>query len=119
MWTRRLVIMTVTVLSLAAFFALTVKFYRNPFDPMDSGRSPVEGEYVHQTREAILSRFGTPSHQWQGYYGNPDLSYTSTHSPSITMTYIRPTGVLYLSFEEVNGEWICYSSHWMPDGWVF
>jgi len=114
-----MVIVAITVLGSAVVLTLTVLFYRNPFDPLDSGRNPVEGEYLHQTRDSIRERFGPPSDEWQGYYGYPPLSYTNLHNPSITMTYIRSAGILYLSFEQVDGEWVCYSSHWMPTGVVF
>lgn len=116
---RRIVIVVVAFLSCAAFLILTVIFYRNPFDPLDSGRQPVDGEYVRQTKESITGRFGPPSHEWEGYYGNPPLDYANAHSPSITTTYIRFTGTLFLSFEQVDAEWICYCSDWMPNGWVF
>lgn len=113
---RRLVTVAITAL---VVLALTVKFYRNPFDPLDSGRWPVHDEYHQETQDSIRSRFGPPSREWQGYYGCPPLDYANEHTPSTTMTYLRSTGTLYLSFEPWNGEWVCYTSHWMPNGWVF
>ena len=106
-------------LGLAVLLALTVKFYRNPFDPLDAGRWPVSGQYVGQTKTSLHDRFGPPSHEREGYYGNPEADYARQHSPSVTATYIRSTGVLHLGFESVDGVWVCYSSDWMPSGWGF
>jgi hypothetical protein len=115
----RIIILAVTIFGFGAFLTLFVMFYRNPLDTLDSGREPVTDQFVGQTKEAITGRFGSPSHEWEGCYGNPPVSYTEAHKPSITMTYKRCTGVLYLSFEQVGDNWVCYSSHWMPNGWAF
>jgi hypothetical protein len=116
---KRVVVVAGIAFSLTAFLVLAVKFYWNPLDPLDSGRAVVFGEYVGQTRESILQRFGPPSHEGEGYYGKPEVKWTKAHSPAITMTYVRSTGVLYLSFEEADGTWTCFESAWMPDGSQF
>src|SRR5262245_3863443 len=107
---RRLTLCLIVLTTEVLCLALTAKFYRNPFDPMDSGREPVTGEYLHRTMDSVQGQFGSPSHQWHGHYGSPSDDYTKQHKPSITMTYIRSTGILYLSFEQVGDDWVCYSS---------
>jgi hypothetical protein len=109
-------------LVMAAFLAscLAVYFFMgNVLDPLDSGRSSVADEYLGQTKVEFIRRHGRPSRQWAGHYGCPRLDYAKQHPSAVTLTYRRWTGTLYLSFEQVGGEWRCFSSHWMPDGSVF
>jgi hypothetical protein len=90
----------------------------NPFDPLDGGIDPSTGKFVGKTKASILRRFGEPSHQWEGHYGAPSWDYASQHSPAVTFMYERWTGIHYLSFELVDGEWVCFRSSWMPNGWA-
>jgi hypothetical protein len=90
----------------------------NPLDPLDRGREPVSDDYLGMSKAAFVGTYGPPSHQWEGHYGNPRLDYVQQHPGTVSLTYERWTGTLYLSFEEVDGEWRCFSSDWMPDGWV-
>lgn len=91
----------------------------NVFDPLDGGRTPVQGQFVGQTRAAIEAKYGKPTDEWTGHYGNPPVSYAEQHSPAISTTYQRFGGTLYLSFEPRQGEWVCFSSDWLPNGCVF
>jgi hypothetical protein len=115
--TRRLLVygfVALVIFDLALCLSVAVFFYRTPFDP----RKPDSGRYVGRTQEYILDRFGSPSHQWEGHYGLRAPSAGPNGGPVVTMTYERWTGMLYLSFEQVNGEWTCYSCDWVPNGWV-
>ncbi len=108
------------VLAAGAAAALAVYLYRgNPFDPIDRGKSPVADQYVGQTKAALIAQYGRPTHEWEGHYGNPSLAYAEQHDPAVTLTYVRSTGALYLSFERKGDEWVCFSSCWMPNGWAF
>jgi hypothetical protein len=99
------------LLGAIAYFAFHLGFMRNPFDPLDAGTEPVSGQYVGQTRDAIERRFGAPSRVRAGHYYMKDPS-------AVTLLYERLSGTLYLSFQEVDGEWVCFSSDWVPKGRV-
>ena len=104
-----------TLLIVFLLLALSASWWRGA----NRNPEPVEGEYLNQRMAAIRDRFGPPSDEWEGHYGNRTDEYIKKHDPSVTMIYVRSAGTLYLSFERVNGEWVCYSSHWMPKGTVF
>ena len=104
---------------LAALALWIINPFGNLFDPLDAGRNSVSGQHVGQTKQAIVARFGPPSNQWEGHYGNPDDRYCKANNPAITFIYERPSGILYLSFKQVNGAWVCFTSDWMPNGCVF
>jgi hypothetical protein len=76
----------------------------------------IQDEFVGKRRAEVIHRFGQPTFQWDGHYGLPSGKYVSEHSPATTMSYRRPGGILYLSFEWRCGEWICFSSTWVPNG---
>jgi hypothetical protein len=86
---------------------------------IEAGRKPVFGDFYGHTQASIIERFGLPSLRWEGHYGMPPLSYSERYPDAVTMTYRRPTGTLYLSFCLEKGEWVCFSSAWMPTGCVF
>src|SRR5262249_46331273 len=67
--------LAVVILALLAAVIATVIFYRNPLDPLDAGRYPVSDAFIGEKKEAILSRYGPPSDQWEGHYGNPKVQY--------------------------------------------
>jgi hypothetical protein len=125
---KRLKVLTAVVVSGLVFLAILTNALRNhpelillipePLRPRDK-IEPVGEEYHGQTRAAILTRLGPPTHEWNGHYGNPPLGYVDAHSPAISMIYERPFGRLYLSFEQVDGEWICFSSSWLEPGAAF
>jgi hypothetical protein len=103
------------ILGLACMTALVVYLVRGDiFDPLNRGRSPVSGEFVEQSRTAIEAKCGPPSAEWEGHYGNPPNEYTREHDPALSVTCRRGAGTLFLSFERRNGEWVCFSSDWMP-----
>ncbi len=119
---RSIIIYSMTaalVLACASLVAFCIigKSKVNPIDDPLSG--PISGEYVGETKTDLISRFGEPSHQWNGHYGSPSLEYARQHVSAITITYKRPNGVLYLSFEKKGDEWVCFRSNWMPNGCVF
>jgi hypothetical protein len=117
---RRKTILFVAAVSAVGIVAIAVYLVRgNIFDPLNRGRSPVSGEFIDQSRKAIEAKFGPPSHECKGHYGAPPVFYTSQHDPAITVTYERGGGTLYLSFDQREGEWVCFRSDWMPTGWVF
>jgi hypothetical protein len=89
---------------------------RDPAGP-PAGELPrsVEGT----TEAVIMERFGPPSHRWHGHYAAPPVGYRRVYPDAVTVTYVRPTGVLYLSFCEERGQGVCFTSHWIPEGWVF
>ena len=106
--------------ALTAGAALGVYLYwGNPFDPMERGRAPVAGEYVGQTKAAVIGRYGPPTREWSGCYGLAPADYVTKHDRAVTLIYERSTGRLYLSFDPVGGEWVCFSSDWMPNGCEF
>lgn len=118
---RKRILIAVVAIFVAFAAAVTIYAVRgNIFDPLDRGRSVVSGEFVGQKRAAIEAKYGPPSGECKGHYGNPGYEYEKQHDPAITLTYIRGGGSLYLSFEQnKQGEWVCFSSHWMPNGAVF
>jgi hypothetical protein len=80
---------------------------------------PVSGQFVGHTESAVVERFGPPSHRWRGHYAIPPLEYQLKYHDAVTLTYARPSGVLYLSFCREGGMLVCFSSDWMPNGWEF
>jgi hypothetical protein len=118
--TRNRIFLGSVLFALAIAAAGAVYMLRgNILDPLDRGHWPFSGEYIGQTRASVVARYGPPSAEWQGHYGNPREDWAKNHEPAVSMDYKRLTGNLYLSFHQVNDEWICFSSDWMPDGWVF
>jgi hypothetical protein len=89
------------------------------FDPVNRGLAPVADEYVGQTKTSIFKQYGAPTHEWNGCYGNPSGDYAKKHDGAVTVVYQRSTGLLYLSFDRVGDEWVCFSSHWMPNSSMF
>src|SRR5687768_14456479 len=79
---------------------------REPIDPPEGelpqsvvgAREPIAGQFVGHSESSIVERFGPPSHRWKGHYGAPPAGYKWRYLDAITATYVRPTGVLYLSF---------------------
>src|SRR5262245_36188325 len=86
---------------------------------VEGGSQPFSGQFVGHPESSIMERFGPPTHRWEGHYGAPPVSYQRTYTDAITVTYERPTGTLYLSFCKEQGRLVCFSSDWMPTGWVF
>jgi hypothetical protein len=99
---------------LAAFAFYKLK--GNPLDPIDRGKEPVANEYLGQSKTHIIQKYGSPTKEWSGHYGKPPVDYIKQHSPSVTMVYHRFTGTLYISFEWMDDDWVCYASHWVPNG---
>jgi hypothetical protein len=86
---------------------------------VEGGAEPTSGQFVGHPESSILQRFGPPTHQWQGHYGNPPVKYRRAYSDAITVVYERPTGILYLSFCKEGSRLVCFSSDWLPAGWAF
>jgi hypothetical protein len=106
-----------STLALLAVVVLATYMYRgNPFDPIDRGKSVATDEYVGQTKASIVAQYGQPTCQWAGHYGQPPEDYVKQHDPAVSCTYTRATGALYISFEQKGGQWVCFSSHWVPNG---
>jgi hypothetical protein len=103
-----------TLLVLAAYLVR-----HGAFDSLDGGMMVVQNHYAGWTKGDVIGHLGPPSTHSDGHSGDPPLDYARQHSPAITFTYFRPAGTLYLSFEQVNGEWVCFSSDWLPKGAAF
>ncbi len=106
------------VLGIVIVLAFRMGYISKPFDPMDHGSKHVKDEYVGETRAAILSRSGPPTHEWKGIYAAPPVEYAELHPEAITMIYQRPTGALYLAVEPINDVLTCFSSDWVPKGMI-
>jgi len=110
-----------SVLAAVCIFLLVISTYfiwGNIFDPLDGGRAPVPGRFVGQRKETMEATYGRPTSEWAGHFGAPDASYAELHSPAISTTYERLSGTLYLSYEQRQGEWVCFDSFWCPNGWT-
>ena len=100
---------------------------REPVGPPRSGlpqavegeREPVSGHFVGHTESSIVERFGPPSDRRDGHYAAPPVGYRLRYPDAITATYVRPSGVLYLSFCKERGQLVCFSSDWLPQGVAF
>jgi hypothetical protein len=92
-----------------------------PTVPLERGKYPVGcHEHIGRTLTSIVEAYGPPSVQREGYYGPPhDAKYRRSYDPAQTPLYEGPSGTLYLSFCMVKGQWVCFSSDWMPKGWVW
>ena len=88
-------------------------------DSIEGGNDPVSGQWVGHVETDVVERFGPPSHRWSGHYAAPPVEYKRRYPDAVTLTYIRPAGILYLSFCRENGRLVCFSSDWLPEGWVF
>jgi hypothetical protein len=86
---------------------------------VEGGLEPSSGQFVGHPEASIEEQFGPPTHRWQGHYGNPPVSYRMMYPDAITATYERATGTLYLSFCKEQGRLVCFSSDWVPTGWMF
>jgi hypothetical protein len=79
----------------------------------------VSGHFVGHTESSIVEQFGPPSARGEGHYAAPPVGYRLKYPDAITATYVRPSGVLYLSFCKERGQLVCFSSDWLPQGVVF
>jgi hypothetical protein len=86
---------------------------------IEGGPEPAFGQFVGHSESSIVVRFGPPSNRWKGHYAAPPISYRLKYPDAITATFVRPSGVLYLSFCREEGRLVCFSSAWMPEGWAF
>lgn len=80
---------------------------------------PADNAFAGLTREQIVARLGTPDGQWPGHYGNPSLEWAMQYDPCETLTYLEWNGTLYISVYQKNGQWVCFSSTWLPEGAAF
>jgi hypothetical protein len=78
-----------------------------------------QNSLVGKTEAEVLHIWGQPHKEWMGHYGNPPDDYITQNSPARTLMFRRWTGALYVSLKEQNGEWVCFSSDWLPKGWAF
>jgi hypothetical protein len=117
---RERILIAVIAVFVVFVAAVTICVVRgNIFDPLNRGWSVVVDDFVGQKKAAIEARHGKPSNEWAGYYGRQPIEFTKQHSLAISTACERGGGILYLSFEQKNGEWVCFKSHWMPNGAVF
>ena len=79
----------------------------------------VYGTYVDWTKAAIIEKLGEPEHRWAGHYGNPPVSWAQQFDPCETFMYTISGGTLYVSVYQIDGQWVCFSSDWLPKGTVF
>jgi hypothetical protein len=86
---------------------------------VEGGSEPASGRFVGHPEADIVGRFGLPTHRWRGHFGAPPVSYQRAYPDAVTATYERPAGALYLSYCEERGRLVCFSSEWLPAGWVF
>jgi hypothetical protein len=86
---------------------------------IEAGKEPISGQFVGHTESSIVERFGLPSTRYRGHYGLPGVLAESKYPDAVTVTYKRPSGVLYLSYCWQWGTWVCFCSDWMPEGWAF
>jgi hypothetical protein len=93
-----------------------VQFHPPQFDKT---LRPFEGKYIGCSEEQIVAELGRPNQRWNGHYGLPSLGYANQHPNAWTLVFHQKTGTQYVSVEEVNGKWICFSSNWLPKGAVF
>jgi hypothetical protein len=81
---------------------------------IDGGSEPVHGQFEGHNKTRIVERFGLPTEQWEGHYGNPPASYKRQYAGAIALVYRRTSGSLYLFFCLQEGDWVCFSSDWLP-----
>jgi hypothetical protein len=88
--------------------------YQQMVDPLaDLANSGyLSGTHVGQKKGDLLRRFGQPSDEKPGIPRHPAVEFTQAHPTAVTLIYYRSTGVLYLTFEKIDDEWICFSSDW-------
>ena len=96
---------------LAAALALTL--WRQ-FSP-----EPAANAYASKTKADIIKEWGPLAHEWDGHYGGPPLHFVEQFGPAKTLVFKRWSGSLYVSLHEVDGEWVCFCSSWLPRGGVF
>jgi hypothetical protein len=105
------------MLVVAVVGALAVAAWQHGWSP--AVIPPATDAYVGQTREQIVNRLGNPDDRWPGHYGLPPLIWAKQYEPCETFTYTKWNGTLYLSIYQKNGQWVCFSSQWLPKGGAF
>jgi hypothetical protein len=110
----RIIAIILTALAAVGLCALSVWWLAPPLK-----HHPYAGKYAGKTRAEIIEALGEPTEEWEGHYGNPPVSYVRQYSPAKTCVFARSDGSLYVSFHQVNGDWICFSSTWLPKGAAF
>jgi hypothetical protein len=128
-WRWTAVVLAVLVCVASAGYLATVwpSLIREPVGPpqcelpqvVEGGSEPISGQLVGQPESSIVEQFGPPTRRSEGHYGNPPVSYRRAYRDAITVTYVRPTGTLYLSFCTEQDRLVCFSSDWLPTGVVF
>jgi hypothetical protein len=105
------------MLAMSIFGLAYAALYHQP-NPEETPR-PIEGRFIGKTEEQIIAELGRPNRRWEGHYGLPPMEYVNQHPKAWTLVFFQRTGTQYVSVEEVNGKWICFSSDWLPKGAVF
>jgi hypothetical protein len=77
-----------------------------------------EDRFLGHGQDAIVARFGPPTHHFEGHYGCPPVSYKLEYPGAHTNVYAGPAGSLYLSFCRERGRWVCFSATWLEIGSV-
>lgn len=107
----------VLLLVLAVLGVVAVLAWRGGWSP--AVIPPAPDAYVGQTREQIIDQLGAPDGRWPGHYGNPPLDWAKQYEPCETLTYLKWNGTLYASVYQKDGQWVCFSSHWLPKEGAF
>lgn len=123
----------ITVLMISCFIAVQYVLYqwpswtrvsiRAPLSAMptdvEAGSRVVYGNWIGFTESQIEERIGTPTHRRAGHYGVPGVKYRFIYPDAVTATYVRTSGILYLSYCIDCGRLVCFRSDWFPSGTVF
>jgi hypothetical protein len=99
------------MLFIAVFGVVAVLAWRRGWSP--AVVPPADNAYVGRTREQVVGLLGAPDGRWPGHYGNPSLEWAEQYEPCETLTYSKWNGTLYVSVYPKDGQWVCFSSHWL------
>jgi hypothetical protein len=115
---RRPVALLVGVLAASTALTLAVGVFVYVTDPIGE-KLKMGKACLSQKKASVLNRFGKPTCEHKGYIAPVREEYVKAHPVSVTLEYRCRSGTLYLSFEPVNGEWVCYDADWLPEGFAF
>jgi hypothetical protein len=79
---------------------------------------PIGQTHVGKSRDELISELGQPTREGPWPIGNPPLSITDKFKCMRTLEWDWDSGKFLASVHLVDGQWVCFDSYWVPNGWV-
>lgn len=89
---------------------------RPRFGPDES--RPIGQTHVGKTREELVAELGAPTREGPWPIGSPPIEVFERYPGLQTLEWQWESGRFLASMYPVDGDWVCFNSYWVPEGWV-